>query len=288
MGDPGPGAVSVRPPGRRTSLAAAGPTHARRPARHRPERRARRAGAAILRQDAAPRRAATPEPAVVGEACPYKGLAHYDVGDDRELLRPRRRGRQLRRPAADDAAARRRRTVRVRQVVTGARRAVPALQRRGHGAVVFVPGDRPGGGARRRRHRRPTSTAGARDRPVRGAVRARRTRPRSSSRSSPDRRLRHSSEAPVVHRGPGRPPRRPRRGRRRLSRLAEQGLHLVSPLAGDALREAIEQPARERRPAPRARAGRSAGARQPRASRVRCRCSRTPSSRRGSVATGTC
>ena len=29
----------------------------------------------------------------------------------------------------------------------------------------------------------------------------------------------------------------------RLSRLAEQGLHLVAPLAGDALREAIEQPA---------------------------------------------
>ena len=137
--------------------------------------------AAILRQD--PTLSAVPEPAVASEACPYKGLAPYDVGDDGDLLRSRRRDRGVPRAAALDAAARGGRTVGVRQVVAGAGRAGPraaAARARRWSCSSPAPTPRP-------RWTPPSPTVdGPADpghRPVRGAVRPGSPRPAVVGRS---------------------------------------------------------------------------------------------------------
>ena len=96
---------------------------------------------AILRQD--PSLSAVPEAAAASEACPYKGLASYDVGDEETFF-----GRD-----AEIAACLERLRSTPLLVVAGPSgcgksslvRAglVPALRRRGQTVVVFVPGADP-------------------------------------------------------------------------------------------------------------------------------------------------
>ncbi len=96
---------------------------------------------AILRQD--PTLSAVPEAAVASEACPYKGLAAYDVGDEEAFF-----GRDT-----EIAACLERLGSTPLLLVTGPSgcgksslvRAglVPALRRRGQTVVVFVPGADP-------------------------------------------------------------------------------------------------------------------------------------------------
>ena len=98
---------------------------------------------AILRQD--PALSAVPEATAASEACPYKGLASYDVGDEETFF-----GRD-----AEIAACLERLRSTPLLVVAGPSgcgksslvRAglVPALRRRGLTAVVFVPGTDPEG-----------------------------------------------------------------------------------------------------------------------------------------------
>ena len=132
---------------------------------------------AILRQD--PTLSAVPEAAAASEACPYKGLASYDVGDEETFF-----GRD-----AETAACLERLRSTPLLVVAGPSgcgksslvRAglVPALRRRGLTTVVFVPGTDPDGGDGHghRRGRRPGHPG---DRPVRGTP-----RPGSSTRRRP-------------------------------------------------------------------------------------------------------
>jgi WD40 repeat protein/DNA-binding SARP family transcriptional activator len=196
--------------------------------------------AAILRQDVA--LDAAPEPPAVSDACPYKGLAPYDVGDTENFF-----GRD-----AEVATCLERLRSTSLLVVAGPSgcgkssllRAglVPALARRERPAVVIVPGIDPEAALS-------NALAGAEDPPVLvidqfeelfapgttiEAVRAFNERIVAYATDS----------APVVIAvradhltGLAADP--------ALSRLAEQGLHLVRPLAGDDLREAIEEPAQQ-------------------------------------------
>jgi DNA-binding SARP family transcriptional activator/WD40 repeat protein len=196
--------------------------------------------AAILRQDAdlAGRR----EPLAISQQCPYQGLAPYDVTDHERFF-----GRD-----AETAACLDRLGSRPLLVVAGPSgcgksslvRAglVPALQRRGQQSVAFVPGADPEAALT-------TAFASAAE----GAVvvvdqleelftlddNA------DAARAFCARLAAHASlETPVVvavradhladlAADPA------------FARLAEQGLHLVSPLTGDALRAAIERPAEQ-------------------------------------------
>jgi DNA-binding SARP family transcriptional activator/WD40 repeat protein len=194
--------------------------------------------AAILRQD--PSLAAAPERASVSEACPYKGLAPYDSADADAFF-----GRD-----GEVAACLERLRTTPLLVITGPSgcgkssllRAgvVPALHRRGRSTVVFTPGQDPQAAL-------VDALASAAD----GAVLAIDQFEEMFAPGSQPEVVRHvcqqlaeyaSDRGPVVlavrsdHLGG-------LSADVALSRLVEQGLHLVIPLAGDLLREAIEQPA---------------------------------------------
>jgi WD40 repeat protein/DNA-binding SARP family transcriptional activator len=193
---------------------------------------------AILRQD--PSLSAVPEAAAASEACPYKGLASYDVGDEETFF-----GRD----AEIEACLERLRSTPLLLVAgpSGCGKSslvraglVPALRRRGLTAVVFVPGTDPDGAM-------DTAIAEV-DGPAILVIDQFEEllalgHPPAVVRRFCRRVAEHASDvAPVImavrsdHLGglgtePG------------FSRLAERGLHLVTPLEGDALRESIEQPA---------------------------------------------
>ena len=195
--------------------------------------------AAILRQDVALN--AAPELPVVTEACPYKGLAPYDVGDTESFF-----GRD-----AEVATCLERLRSTSLLVVAGPSgcgksslvRAglVPALQRRGRTAVVFVPGADPESALS-------NALATAEDTPVLVIDQFEQL----FALDTPLEAVRGFSTrivAYTVDRGPVVIAVRADHlaglaGDAGLSRLAEQGLHLVRPLAGDELREAIEEPAK--------------------------------------------
>jgi DNA-binding SARP family transcriptional activator/WD40 repeat protein len=194
--------------------------------------------AAILRQ--APELAAVPEPASVSDACPYKGLAPYDSGDAEAFF-----GRD------DEVAAclERLRSTPLLVVAgpSGSGKSslvraglVPALRRRGRAAVVFVPGQDPEAALLDATTAVDAATVLVIDQFEELFAFGRRT--------EGIRRFCHQLAEYAVGRGAvvivvrsdhlgglgvdaG------------FSRLVEQGLHLVTPLAGDLLREAIEKPA---------------------------------------------
>jgi WD40 repeat protein/DNA-binding SARP family transcriptional activator len=194
--------------------------------------------AAILRQE--PELRAAPEPALASDACPYKGLAPYDVGDEESFF-----GRD-----AEVAACLERFRSASLLLVAGPSgcgksslvRAglVPALRRQGRATAVLVPGDDPESAM-------DAALAGSDDGVVLvidqleevfahghapEVVQAfcRRVAAYAQGRAPVIATLRSDhlgglSIAPE------------------LSRLAERGLHLLRPLAGDELRESVEQPA---------------------------------------------
>jgi WD40 repeat protein/DNA-binding SARP family transcriptional activator len=196
--------------------------------------------AAILRQDVALN--AAPAPPVVSEACPYKGLAPYDVGDTESFF-----GRD-----AEVATCLERLRSTSLVVVAGPSgcgksslvRAglVPALRRRGRTAIVFVPGADPEAALS-------NALATTEGTPVLVIDQFEELfaldTPTEAVRAFSKRIVSYTVErAPVVIAvradhiaGLSADP--------DLSRLAEQGLHLVRPLAGDELREAIEEPANQ-------------------------------------------
>jgi DNA-binding SARP family transcriptional activator/WD40 repeat protein len=194
--------------------------------------------AAILRQ--APELAAVPEPASASEACPYKGLAPYDSGDAEAFF-----GRD-----GEVAACLERLRTSPLLVVAGPSGSgksslvraglVPALRRRGRAAVVFVPGQDPEAALVEATTASDDTTVlvvdqfeelfalGRRPEVVRRFC-------RQLAEHAVDRgavviavRSDHLGGLGVDA---------------VFSRLVEQGLHLVTPLAGDLLREAIEKPA---------------------------------------------
>jgi WD40 repeat protein/DNA-binding SARP family transcriptional activator len=193
---------------------------------------------AILRQD--PSLDAVAEAASVSSACPYKGLASFDVHDADCFF-----GRN-----ADTAACVERLGSHPFLVIAGpsgcgksslVRAGVaPAVRRRGHDVVVFVPGNDPHVTAAEIRATTDASVVVvdqfeelfALDQPpeaVSGLCRAL---------------VSHAVGGGLVILAV----RSDRLGAfgsdPELSRLAERGIHLVTPLAGDPLREAIEEPAR--------------------------------------------
>ena len=287
LGDPRPGPVPLRTPGRRPANAAACPPHSRRAARHRPGRRAGRRSrrrSCGRTSSLAARRAA----ARSATSARTRGSPPYDV-DDHEASSAATRGCGLRRAAADDA-------------VVGGRTGPSGCGKSSLVRAGLVPGPASAGSpgapsssraatrtrrsprrARRRRRRR-----GPRGRPVRGAVHARRLTPRHGrgvlSQRSP---TTPPTEAPVVVVVRADQLSGLTLDRRRFSRPRRTRPHLVGPLTGDALREAIEGPAAQ------------AGLRLERGLvdlLVRdtegepgaCRCCRTLSPRRGGAATATC
>jgi DNA-binding SARP family transcriptional activator/WD40 repeat protein len=193
--------------------------------------------AAILRQ--APELAAVPEPASVSDACPYKGLAPYDSGDAEAFF-----GRD-----GEVAACLERLRTSPLLVVAGPSGSgksslvraglVPALRRRGRAAVVFVPGQDAEAALVGATSVDDTAVLvvdqfeelfafGRRPKAVRRFC-------RQLAEHATDRgavviavRSDHLGGLGVDA---------------AFSRLVEQGLHLVTPLAGDLLREAIEKPA---------------------------------------------
>ena len=193
---------------------------------------------AILRQD--PALAAPPEPAAVSEACPYKGLAPYAVGDAEGFF-----GRD-----AEVVACLERLRTSPLLVLAGPSgcgkssllRAglAPALQQRGRAPVVLAPGPDPGiGWAVTVASIDPGAPVlvdqfeelfafGATPDAVRSFGRQIVERARDNGPVVVAVRSDHLGGFAVDE---------------ELSRMAERGLHLVSPLSGDALREAIEQPA---------------------------------------------
>ncbi len=194
--------------------------------------------AAILRQD--PDLAGRRAPPAISEQCPYQGLAPYDVDDhDRFFGRDAEITACLERLAASPLL-----------VVTGPSgcgksslvRAglVPALQARGHRVVVFVPGADPDAALTNA-----ITSEGETAVLVVDQLEELFTLDddAGTARSFCARLAAHArSQAPVVAAvradhlaglsADG-----------TFARLAEQGLHLVSPLAGDALRAAVEGPA---------------------------------------------
>jgi WD40 repeat protein len=197
--------------------------------------------AAILRQDPA-LASATPEPPTLAADCPYKGLASYDIGDTEWFF-----GRD-----ADVAACLERLHSVDLLVVAGPSgcgkssliRAgvVPALQRRGAQAVLFVPGTDPDSALT-------SALAGSAGHPVVIVDQAEELftlQADAEVARSFCARLAAYSEAEtggkviVVVRADHLASLAADAG---LARLVEQGLFLVSPLAGNALRTAIEGPA---------------------------------------------
>jgi WD40 repeat protein/DNA-binding SARP family transcriptional activator len=192
---------------------------------------------AILRQD--PALAVTPDPAIVSAECPYKGLAPYDEGDSEVFF-----GREAEVLACVD----RLRAISL-LIVTGPSgcgksslvRAgvVPALRRRGRATVVFTPGSDPFASM--------AEALGATGSPVLVVDQFEELfaqgLPLETVRDFCRALVRYARDtAPVIL-----AVRSDQLGglgfEAELSSLAEHGLHLVGPLAGDALREAIEQPA---------------------------------------------
>lgn len=196
--------------------------------------------AAILRQDTA--LDVAPAPPAVSDACPYKGLAPYDVGDTESFF-----GRD-----AEVATCLERLRSASLLVVAGPSgcgksslvRAglVPALLRRKRTAVVFVPGADPEAALT-------NAVAATEGTPVLVVDQFEELfaldTPIEAVRAFSERIVAYATDrAPVViavradHLAG-------LAADRALSRLAEQGLHLVRPLAGDELREAIEEPAHQ-------------------------------------------
>ena len=161
----------------------------------------------------------------------------------RHLLRAGRRHRGLPGPARGVAAARRHRPVGVRQVLACAGRAGPGLRGSGAEVEVFTPGADGAMAMAAARSRRPGDPVLVIDQfeetfTLRGATFA---RPWLGDLA---RYAEESAAVVLVVRGDhvaelG--------ADAELARLAERGLHLVTPLAGDRLREAVEGPARGRR-----------------------------------------
>ena len=243
LGDPGAGAVPLRPPGRRAAVAGPGPPDAGRAARHRPRSRSwsswRRRSCART-----PRSAVRRQPAAVSDRLPVQGAGRLRRRRRRRLLRPRRRDRRLSRPAPLDAGCW---SSPARRGAASRRWCAPGWSRRCSGR-----------GQRRRRVRRRApirsdragrdlasdrGRAGAGGRPVRGAVHPRRDARRRVGV------LRGGSPAtprdgvPVVVARPRRPPRR-----------ASPSIRLRPPRRA---RPAPRQPADRRRAA---RGDRGAGA----------------------------
>ena len=194
--------------------------------------------ASILRQD--PELASRPQPPAISQRCPYPGLLPYDVADTERFF-----GRD-----AEIAACLRRLAASPLLVVAGPSgcgksslvRAglVPALQREGHAVVTFAPGAEPDDALT-------SALASAARTPVVVVDQLEEVFTLHDdpgvARAFLARLAVHAAErAPVVVTvradhlvGIGADP--------GFAHLAEQGLHLVSPLAGDALRAAIEGPA---------------------------------------------
>jgi DNA-binding SARP family transcriptional activator/WD40 repeat protein len=196
--------------------------------------------AAILRQD--PDLAGKREPLAISRQCPYQGLAPYDVAD---------RDRFFGRDAEIDACLERLATSPLLVVAgpSGCGKSslvraglVPALQQHGRTVTAFVPGADPDAALT-------NALASAADNVVvvvdqleelftldDNADTARAFCARLAGRVSPEApvvvaaRADHLADLAVD---------------RAFARLAEQGLHLVRPLAGDALRAAIEGPAEQ-------------------------------------------
>jgi len=194
--------------------------------------------AAILRHD--PDLAAIPEPTVVSDTCPYKGLAPYDVDDTETFF-----GRD-----AEVAACLDRIRVTPLLLVAGPSgcgksslvRAglVPRLRQQGRPAAVFVPGV----GAEAAMSEATASTdygvtliidqfeevftAGGQPDAARDFCRKVGEYAANVATVVIAMRSDHLGGLGVDH---------------DFSRLAERGLHLVAPLAGDSLRQAIERPA---------------------------------------------
>jgi WD40 repeat protein/DNA-binding SARP family transcriptional activator len=196
--------------------------------------------AGILRQDVA--LDAAPELPAVTEACPYKGLAPYDVGDTESFF-----GRDT--EVATCLERLRSTSLLVVAGPSGCGKSslvraglVPALQRRGRTAVVFVPGADPESALS-------NALASTEDTPVLVIDQFEELfaldTPIEAVRAFSERIVAYTVErAPVVIavRADHLAGLAADAG---LSRLAEQGLHLVRPLAGDELRAAIEEPANQ-------------------------------------------
>ena len=194
--------------------------------------------AAILRQD--PALSIVPEAAAASAACPYKGLAPYDEDDtdgffgrDAEIRAciERLRATPLLVVAGPSGCGK---SSLVRAGV------VPALRRHGTDVVVFSPGSDPA--AALAETASPPTTPPGWSTSSRNSSRSR--NPLTCSAPSARRwRIGRVGRVPVVivirsdHLGgfsiDG-----------ELGELVERGLHLVSTLSGDGLRDAIEQPAR--------------------------------------------
>ena len=237
----------------------------------------------ILRQDET--LLAAPTPPTISEQCPYKGLASYDVDDADTFF-----GR-----GNDTEACIERLGTNPLLVLTGpsgcgksslARAGlVPALTRSGHAVTVFVPGTDPEAAM--------ANALASCDRPpilvvdqleeaftVDGAAGSR-------AQSFCARLAEYATQtAPVVVTvradhvaaltvDPA------------FARLAERGLHLVTPLAGDHLRDAIQAPARSRGCAS-SPGSSTCSFETVRASPAPCRCCPMRWSRRGSDATAGC
>lgn len=191
---------------------------------------------AILRQDSD--LDSSVEPSQISTRCPYKGLAPYGVDDGGEFF-----GRQK----EIDACLERLRSTPL-LVIAGSSgcgksslaRAglVPQLEHRGHSCVVFVPGARPTSAltaALASSARTPVLVVDQSEELVTLAD-------RDDASEFCTRLAEHTRQAPVVLTVradylavlAAEP---------RLKELAERGLHFLSPLAGDALVEAIEGPA---------------------------------------------
>ena len=242
LGDARAGAVPLRPAGRRACDRWPGaPANSSSELGLEPGAELIELEAAILRQDPALAPVAEHRRSV-SAACPYKGLAPYDEADSEAFFG---RDDETCSVCLDDSVRHRCSWLRDRRDAASRRSCGPgwsppcAGRGRGRPVVHARSGPRRGDGPVERGPRR---GAGARGRPVRGALHPR-TRPsRRSARSarrSPDTPL---ETAPVVI-----AVRSDQLGGlsvdAELSSLAERGLHLVAPLAGEALREAIEQPA---------------------------------------------
>jgi DNA-binding SARP family transcriptional activator/outer membrane protein assembly factor BamB len=196
--------------------------------------------AAILRQDDA--LDAIAEPAPARDDCPYKGLAPYDVADAESFF-----GRD----AEVNACLDRLRSCPLLVVAgpSGCGKSslvraglVPAIRRQGRTTAVFTPGSDPDAALT-------DGAASASGTPVLVIDQFEELfalgHPADEVRVFLERVVAYATErAPVVV-----AVRSDHLGGLSLdttvSRLVEQGLHLVSPLAGEALREAIEQPARQ-------------------------------------------
>ena len=226
------------------------------------------------------------EPAAVSEACPYKGLAAYDVDDHESFF-----GRDT-----QVAACLERLRTTPLLVVTGASGCgKSSLVRAGLAPALSHPADRPWSSsspALTPSPRSPTPCAAAGEH---GTLIVDQFEelfavgvPPGGASGFCAALAEHAAAGSVGDRGdPCRPPHRARR-RPRSRQLAERGLHFVTPLAGDELRAAIEEPARRARACGSSPGSSTCWCATPRASRGRCRCCHTRWWRRGAGGTVTC